>query len=399
MSIVKSTKGVSYCNNGRAIKCEVSVSVNGKPIRDSKSMTITDRMTEEVIVKALLKWKEETVTALKKGVPLNPDNKPEVSWTFAKAIDETIAHWQKEGRKQTTIKTATINLNIIKRLLGENTFLHEITDATIRDLRDRLLKGEECKHKNSEGSVNRKLSALSVLLEVAHEHGFSGMKSLPKIKRRTERQSKRLPLTKEMQEDMLAMCYELQEDDMDTFGDLMLFTLLTGLRRSNVSLLRVNQLQMRGKIPVIKIAKEDFKGGRDHFVMLTDKAHEIFKQHSYKKFGRDFVFTKTDGKHFTGSSILHRFNRVKTLAGYGHIKEVVWHSTRASFITNCFDDKKLSPIEVRNLAGHVELSTTLGYYEQSEAAMRNTYDLLNRPDNKTNDDSRNNSRNRIRVVK
>ena len=140
MSIVKSTKGVSYCNNGRAIKCEVSVSVNGKPIRDSKSMTITDRMTEEVIVKALLKWKEETVTALKKGVPLNPDNKPEVSWTVAKAIDETIAHWQREGRKQTTIKTATINLNIIKRLLGENTFLHEITDATIRDLRDRLLK-------------------------------------------------------------------------------------------------------------------------------------------------------------------------------------------------------------------------------------------------------------------
>jgi integrase len=380
MSIVKQTKGMSYTNGKKGVKCEISVSIKGKVIRDSKSMTITDKMPEEVIVKALQKWKEETVATLKSGRPLNAENKPEVSWTVGRAIDELIKYWQKEGRKKTTIHTASINLNIIKRLLGEHMQLHEITDATIRDLRDRLLNGEECKHKNTEGSVNRKLSALSMMLKVAHEFGFSGMKSLPTIKRRSEKQSRRLPLTKEMQENMLSVCYELQEDDMDTFADLMLFTLLTGLRRSNVSLLKVNQLQMRGKIPVIKIDKDDFKGGRDHYVMLVDKALEIFKKHSYKKFGKDYVFTKTDGKHFTGSSILHRFNRLKHLAGYGNIKEVVWHSTRGAFITNCFDDKKLSPIEVRNIAGHVELSTTMGYYEQSEAAMQNTYDLLNKPD-------------------
>jgi len=379
MSIVKNTKGMSYCNGGRAVKCEISVSVKGKVIRDSKSMTITDKTPEEVIVKSLQKWKDNTVAALKSGRPLNAENKPEVSWTVGKAVDETIKYWQKEGRKKTTIHTASINLTIIKRLLGEHTHLHEITDATIRDLRDRMLQGEECQQPNTEGTVNRKLSALSVMLSVAHEQGFSGMKTLPSIKRRSEKQSRRLPLTKEMQEKMLSTCYELQEDDMDTFADLMLFTLMTGLRRSNVSTLKVNQLTMRGNIPVIKIDKDDFKGGRDHYVMLVDEALDIFKKHSHKKFGKDYVFTKTDGKHFTGSSILHRFNRIKSLAGYGNIKEVVWHSTRGAFITNCFDDKKLSPIEVRNIAGHVELSTTMGYYEQSEAAMKSTYDLLNKP--------------------
>ena len=380
MSIVKNTKGMNYTNAGKGIKCEISVTVNGKVIRDSKSMTITDKMPEEVIVRSLQKWKDETVAALKSGTPLKPDNKPEVSWTVGKAIDETIAHWQREKRKKSTIKTATINLNIIKRLLGEHTQLHEITHDTIKKLKERLLAGEECKHENTEGSVNRKLSALSVMLGVAHEAGFSGMTSLPTIKRITENKTKRMALTPEIQEKMLQTCYELQEDDMDIFADLLLFTLLTGLRRSNVSGLKVNQLQMRGKIPVIVITADDFKGNREHKVPLVDKAYEIFQKHSYNKFGKDYVFTKTDGEHFSGSSILHRFNRLKTLAGFKHMKNLVWHSTRGGFISNCFDVKHLDPISVKNLAGHVDMATTMGYYEESEAAMRDTYDLLNRPD-------------------
>ena len=58
MSIVKQTKGMSYTNGKKGVKCEISVSIKGKVIRDSKSMTITDKMPEEVIVKALQKWKE-----------------------------------------------------------------------------------------------------------------------------------------------------------------------------------------------------------------------------------------------------------------------------------------------------------------------------------------------------
>jgi integrase len=371
MSIVKNTKGMSYTNGGKGVKCEISVSVKGKVIRDSKSMTITDKTPEEVIVRSLQKWKDETVAALKSGTPINPDNKPEISWTIAKAIDETIAEWVREKRKKSTIKTATINLNIIKRLLGEH---------TIKKLKERLLAGEECKHENTEGSVNRKLSALSVMLKVAHEAGFSGMTSLPQIKRITENKTKRMALTPDIQETMLKTCYELQEDDMDIFADLLLFTLLTGLRRSNVSLLKVNQLIMRGKIPIIKISYEDFKGNRDHTVPLVDKAYEIFQKHSYNKFGENYVFTKTDGEHFTGSSILHRFNRLKTLSGFKHMKNLVWHSTRGGFISNCFDVKHLDPIAVKNLAGHVDMATTMGYYEESEAAIRNTYDILNRPD-------------------
>lgn len=387
MSIVKSTKGMSYTNGGRGVKCEISVTVKGKVLRDSKSMTITDKMSEEVIVRSLQKWKEKTVAALKSGKSLDPENKPQVSWTVGEAIEKTIAHWHKKGRKESTIKTATINLNILKNLLGENTQLHEINDDVIEELIEKLKKGEKCKHANTDGSINRKMSALSVMLKHAHEKGNSGMTSLPDIPRYNENAAERIALSEDMQQNMLQACYDLQEHDMDVFGDLMLFTLLTGLRKANVSELRVNQLRMVGEIPTIRIEAKYFKGGRVHSVPLVDKAYEIWKKHTHKKFGRTHVFTKSNGEHFSGSSILHRFNRVKHLAGYGNMKELVWHSTRYAFISDCFDKKGLHPMQVKQLAGHMDMTTTMGYYSRSEQALKSTFDQLNTPNESAKTDN------------
>lgn len=225
--------------------------------------------------------------------------------TWDNAIDKWFAVKSAEKRPSSIESDRTIAAWFSKHLKGKT--LGQVTEEVIHDLLRRKLE------KTSPATTNRHLAFVKALFNLLVEHGWE----VEPIKIKPWKEgNKRIRF---LSEDEIA---RLMRQLPDHLKPVVEFSLLTGLRKSNVENLKWSQLDL--KRGMLWIDGDDFKTGHNHGLPLSQRALEIIQEQSGKH--REWVFTYNGGKasRVNGKAWRNALER----AG---IKDFRWHDLRHTF--------------------------------------------------------------------
>jgi integrase len=253
------------------------------------------------------------------------------AWTLQVAFERCHkAHW--EGSKGE--KTVSFNTAAALAFFGRNVYVSEVTTQRVADWIERL-KVE----KNSNGTINRKLSALSKALKYAYQN--DALDKLPYMPRLKEGQGRLRFLTKDEEERLLNLITQWSDQEL---WDCVATLLDTGLRCGE--LLKLEGQDVRnGQITVW-----DTKNGKEHTVPLTQRASRIVSERM-AQYGR--------GKLYPHSydSLEKRFRRVTE---HLQMDDVTFHVLRHTFASRLV--QRGVPIQtVSKLLNHSTIQITMRY--------------------------------------
>lgn len=166
------------------------------------------------------------------------------------------------------------NAQQIIDVLGARTSVHDISRARLHELVEELYE-----RGNSGATINRKLSALSVLLTLAEEEGW--IDAWPKLPRQDEAKHRIRFFNNEEEAEMLAVCDKLGLLDLK---DFIVFAIDTGFRRMEALGLSVRDCEDGTAV----LHAGETKSGAARAVPLTDRAMEIVLRRS--KMGYKMLF-------------------------------------------------------------------------------------------------------------
>lgn len=153
------------------------------------------------------------------------------------------------------------NAERVLAILGERTPVQEITRTTLRELVETLYD-----QGNSGATINRKMSALSVLLKIAEEEEW--IDGIPKIPRQTEAKHRVRYYDAAEEKAMLRVC---DQHGMTDLADFIVFGIDTGFRKSELLGLAVRDCQ--GDNAVLHAGET--KSGNARSVTLTGRCKMI----------------------------------------------------------------------------------------------------------------------------
>ena len=188
-------------------------SVGAGPTRERKTFRTE---AEATLWEQAEESSREAAKALPEAAPAAP-----LGWSLQKAFDETLKHqWRGTPAEQKTLVNAKQALDFF----GPNTPMSAISASRVLEWM------EECQEDgNSTSTLNRKLSALSVMLARAAD--FGGLQSVPRIKRYKEGQHRIRWFTPQEEQEMVTMARHL---GLDQLADLIIFGVDTGFRRGEM---------------------------------------------------------------------------------------------------------------------------------------------------------------------
>lgn len=223
----------------------------------------------------------------------------------SRAWDEAVTRWLQEHAHKRALESDRFHLEWLGRFFNGK-LLDEITKPLIH---------EAIRAKQAEGvansTVNRMLSVLRALLRRAVDE-WEWLEVAPKI---TLLPQKTLRVRFLSQDEAVRLLAELPSH----LADMAAFTLMTGLRASNVTGLRWSQIDLDRRVAWIHA--DESKGGRAIPVPLNDDAVQVVARQLAKH--REYVFTYR-GKRIT---------QVSTKAWYAALKragieDFRWHDLR-----------------------------------------------------------------------
>lgn len=157
--------------------------------------------------------------------------------------------------------TQSENAERVLAILGERTSVHDIGRDTLRELVETFYE-----QGNSGATINRKMSALSVLLKVAEDEEW--IERAPKIPRQTESKHRVRFYDAAEERAMLATCQRLGLPDL---ADFIVFGIDTGFRKSEILGLAMRDCQ--GDNAVLHAGET--KSGNARSVTLTNRCKEL----------------------------------------------------------------------------------------------------------------------------
>lgn len=169
----------------------------------------------------------EAATAVLKALP---PPKP-AGWTLQQAFDHTAMHqWRgKPGEKK-----AHLNANQALTFFGPNTLTSAILPADVTRYMTYLIQTRG----NANSTLNKKMSALRVMLDNAVDQG--GLGEIPRMKRYVEVRIPPRWLTDDDERDMLALCDRLGYSHLH---DFIVIGFFTGYRSGELLALRTDDYQ------------------------------------------------------------------------------------------------------------------------------------------------------------
>lgn len=253
-------------------------------------------------------------------------------WTLLQAVERChAAHW-KDTKGE---KSVALNCNAALAFFGRNVYANEVTTQRIAMYIEHL-KGQH----NSNGTINRKVSALSKVLKYAMQS--EALDKLPYIPRQKESQGRLRFLTKG-EEDALLSLIALQWSDHDLW-ECCAVLLDTGMRCGELAKVEGKDVR-NGQVTIW-----DTKNGRDHTIPLTKRASTIIT-------GR--VAAHGQGKLFPTpyDALQKRFTRAVDHLG---LTDVTLHTLRHTFASRLV--QKGIPIQtVSKLLNHSTIQMTMRY--------------------------------------
>lgn len=166
------------------------------------------------------------------------------------------------------------NASIIVRMLGERTSVHDITRERIHELIEELYE-----QGNTGATINRKLSALSVMLSIAEDEGW--IERAPKLPRQKESEHRIRFFNAEEENEMLAVCSKL---GLNTLAEFIQFAIDTGFRRSEVLNVSIRDCENGNAV----LHAGETKSGRGRSVPLTTRCKEIVRRRKEQGFEKVF---------------------------------------------------------------------------------------------------------------
>ncbi len=280
--------------------------VGGRRIR--RSLKTSDYEAAKQAVAALVEqvWKSE-----KLGVS---------TVTFAHAAVEYLNTLDSSSKPPRTLEEKRSKIRWLVEKLGMSMLVRDVTADTVYQLiqqrRDEGVVFKTKQRRVSDLTINRYLSELSVVLRFARARGW--IAAVPEMEKSSEKDSKRTRwLTQEQAAKLVA---ELPEH----LVPIVRFSLATGLRRTNATLLRWDQVSLAQRI--CWVFSEDAKGKKSFRIPLSDEAMAILKQQVGKH--DDWCFPYEGGPLLNPAS--GAWHKALKRAG---ITDFHWHDLRHTWAT------------------------------------------------------------------
>lgn len=268
------------------------------------------------------------------------------NWTLGQAIERChTAHWLNTKGE----KSVTINTNAAIAFFGRNTYVTEITTQRVAEWIEALRK-----ESNSNGTINRKLSALSKVLKYAMHN--ESLDKLPYIPRQKESKGRLRFLTKHEEESLLNLITQWSDQEL---WDCVAVLLDTGMRCGEL-------LKLRGEdVRNNQITIWDTKNGKDHTIPLTQRASRIVSER-LAQHGKGVLFP------IPYDSLQKRFLRVTE---HLELEDVSLHVLRHTFASRLVQ-KGVTIQVVAKLLNHSTIQMTMRYAHLAPSNLADAVALL-----------------------
>lgn len=277
-------------------------------------------------------WEATARQAIKLGKPV-PEMVGSVAQhvTLRQACDECYnMYWRGSKSEDKQIQM----INLLTSHFGPSMKISDISTQAIDDF---ILAQKGLNKAN--GTINRKLAALSKVLRYAHETGK--LKSMPIFHRQKEGKNRIRWLTDREEKDILDTLYQWGQYDV---MDAAIVSIDTGMRHSEMCRIRSRDLNAEGLYIGVS------KNGDPRLVPLTDRARKVLEART--KDHKDHLFPyKTD--HWTRSV----WERVRN---HLELEDVVWHTFRHTTCSRLVQGGVPLP-HVKEWMGHKTIITTMRY--------------------------------------
>lgn len=311
-------------------------------------------------------WELETKTNLVTGkCPENSSSiVPDLPTTLGEAIEYTYKHaW----RALTSGDEMRRNALMVAEFLGKDCLLNDITTAVMRELIDKF---KEKNNKN--GTINRKLTAISKILSLAEEMEIINKR--PKIPFLKEEKHRIKWYTDEELTRIIEFCFT---NGNSIFANYIRFMADTGLRQGEAYALRWEDQKWPDAICIATS-----KNGMPRSVPLTKGAQVAM---SYMKTYFDMkkdnwscsTIPNPHGPWATLTPGLLRMHwaEVRKHMGWEDDPQAVLHTLRHTFCSRLI--QKGAPLKmVQELAGHKRIDMTLRYAHLAPHNLTNCINLL-----------------------
>lgn len=324
---------------------EVYVKRGGKRFRVSAQTEAQGKAMEAEIVRCLDAGREPDLAALKR-LSASTGGK-----TLREAIDflvPVVKGWRNDPR------TPLINLNVCARILGDGRSLDSIDKQAVYELvlglRERGL---------SDTTINRKMSALRVLLSEAQELGWC--KAPPKLPHSKEGKGRKRFLTEDEEKQLLAAAVHLGNPEM---ADFWAFLLDTGARHGEARHMEWSHV-IGAQVTFYGEDEEGTKNGEIRTVPLVKRAGSILARR--RNYPKPWPFSYAITRHW--------WDRVKVYLGKTDDKEWVQHILRHTCASRLV--QRGAPLQrVMEVMGHKSMQMTLRYAHLAPSNLTDTMALL-----------------------
>jgi integrase len=294
-------------------------------------------------------WEALARQAIKHGKPVPELQGTSIArTTLSEACDMCYAmFWKGSKSEEKQIQT----IRQLNKYFGPKFSINDITtqaiDAYILDLK---------KDNLSNGTINRKLAALSKVLRYAHELGK--LKSMPVFHRQKEGQNRIRWITD--QEEQLILDTLLQWGAYDVM-DAAIVSIDTGIRHSEMCNIRKRDLSPEG----LYIGRT--KNGHPRLVPLTTRSRKVLETRAKTK--EDFIFP-----HKTREWTRSTWERLRN---HLELSDVVWHTFRHTTCSRLVQGGVPLP-HVKEWMGHKTIITTMRYAHLAPKHLQEVVSVLER---------------------
>ena len=294
-------------------------------------------------------WEVLAKQAIKHGKPVPIlEGSSNNHQTFGEALDACYNMYWRGGKSEEKM------IYIMKQLIREFGSKFPINDFTTIRLDEYIL---DMKSKNlANGTINRKLAALSKTLRYSHELGK--LKHMPVFHRQKEGQNRIRWLTDAEEKQILDTLYQWGQHDV---LDAAVVSIDTGMRHSEMCHIQARDLNTEG----LYIGRT--KNGSPRLVPLTSRARKVLETRA-KTFSKD-LFPHTT-KEWTRST----WERVRNHLAFD---DVVWHTFRHTTCSRLVQGGVPLP-HVKEWMGHKTITTTMRYAHLAPKHLQEVVGVLER---------------------
>ena len=294
-------------------------------------------------------WEALARQAIKHGKPVpEMQGSSTTSQTLREACDACYAmFWQGSKSEDKQI----LMMGQLTKYFGPKFFIKDITTQAI----DAFILSQKAESK-ANGTINRKLAALSKVLRYAHEVGK--LKHMPVFHRQKEGQNRIRWITDEEEKQILDTLMQWGAYDV---MDAAIVSIDTGMRHSEMCRIRQRDLCSEG----LYIGKT--KNGSPRLVPLTSRARKVLETRA--KVHEDIIFP-----HKTAEWTRSTWERVRN---HLELEDVVWHTFRHTTCSRLVQGGVPLP-HVKEWMGHKTIITTMRYAHLAPKHLQEVVGVLER---------------------